>query len=278
MLSLLERQIAALKDRLVLLAPPDSRVPSSFRQVVSHDGQHRAMMRSVQRLRGSVYLRDGAVSEDDLSQDGLHETPEDGRSWHLLMRSRKGGVSACIWYLEHEMLPAFQQLRVHNSALSRSYQWHDRVRRAVASEIALARMERVRYSEVGGWAVSDEARCTAEGVMMILATFGLSRALGGALGLATATVKHSSASMLQRLGLCRLDDIPSYFDPDYNCEMEMLRFDTRRSSPKYHTAIEILKASLAGVSVIRPEHASVTAHGLDTSMVSVARECLAVPA
>jgi len=193
------------------------------------------------------------------------------------MKNRDGTLGACIWYLEHDTLPAFQQLRAHNSALARSQTWHDRMRRAVASEIAQARLERVRYSEVGGWAVSEASRCTAEGLMMILATFGLSRALGGAIGLATATVRHSSAAILQRLGLSRLDDIPSYFDPDYNCEMEMLRFDTRRSSPKYHSAIEMLKTRLAGVSVLiglgdpAPMPAMAAA-------VSVARESLLVPA
>ncbi|MEO7192530.1 MAG: hypothetical protein ABI051_15865 [Vicinamibacterales bacterium] len=280
MLSLLERQIAAIEHRLVLLAPPDSHIPSYFGNVTSDETQHRRLVTDMQRLRGSVYLQDGAVTRHDLSSDGLHETPEDARSWHLLMRDEDGGLSACIWYLEHNTLPAFQQLRAQNCPLSRSYEWHDHVRRAVAAEVALARLERVRYSEVGGWAVSEAARCTTEGLMMILATFSLSRALGGALGLATATVRHSSASMLQRLGLSKLEDIPSYYDPEYDCEMELLRFDTRRSSPKYHDAIEMLKSRLSAVSVIVPEEAPVMA-GAGARMpgmaISLARECLTLP-
>lgn len=279
MSSLLERQIEAVEERMLLLAPPGARVPSFFSNVTADDAEHSDLVASVQGLRGSVYLKDGAVTHDDLSAEGLHQTAEDARSWHLLMRNKEGGLSACIWYLEHATLPAFQQLRAHHSPLSQSRDWHDRVRRAVAAEVALARLERVRYSEVGGWAVSEESRGTAEGVMMILATFGLSRALGGALGLATATVRHSSAAILQRLGLSRLDGIPSYYDPHYDCEMELLRFDTRRSSPKYHGAIEMLKQRLSTVPVILSEDATLMATAASGSQtVSVSRECFALSA
>jgi hypothetical protein len=278
MLSLLERQIAAIDHRLVLLAPPESHVPTFFGNVTGDEVEHRRLVTDMQRLRGSVYLRDGAVTPDDLSSEGLHKTPEDARSWHLLMRNEEGGLSACIWYLEYNTLPAFQQLRARHCALSRSYDWHDRVRRAVAGEVAQARVERVRYSEVGGWAVSEKARCSTEGLMMILATFSLSRALGGALGLATATIRHSSAAMLQRLGLSKLDQIPSYYDPDYDCEMELLRFDTRHSSPKYHAAIEMLKSRMASVSVIVPDESPVMAPShVPAPAVRISGECLTLP-
>jgi hypothetical protein len=44
--------------------------------------------------------------------------------------------------------------------------------------------------------------------------------------------------------------VPSYFDPKYNCEMELLRFDSRRPNVKYAGLIELLRDRLANVSVI----------------------------
>jgi hypothetical protein len=274
-MSLLERHIASLENRLVLLAPPNASIPDFFRNVRRDVASHTRLVRNMQKLRGQVYLEDGAICELDLSDDGLHQTPEDNRSWHLLMRGHGDDINACIWYMEYNTLPSFQQLRAQHCPLAQDYGWRDQIRRAVAAEVAQARMERVRYSEVGGWAVTEAARSTVEGIMMILGTFGLSRALGGALGLATATVRHSSASMLQRLGLTRLADVPSYFDPDYSCEMELLRYDTRRSSPKYHQAIEMLKTKLASVPVLMAESLpSMASEAALAGLVRMSRERL----
>jgi hypothetical protein len=44
--------------------------------------------------------------------------------------------------------------------------------------------------------------------------------------------------------------VPSYYDPKYKCEMELLRFDSRRPSAKYNGLIESLKDKLANVSVV----------------------------
>lgn len=254
--SLLERSIASIDQRLVLLAPPQASVPGLFGNV-SHDSEeHERLMREMQRLRGSVYSRDGAISKDDLKQ-GLHQTAEDARSWHLLMRDAREGVSACIWYLEHPQSPSIHDLRMRHCPLVSAEHSRDGLRSAIGVELQQARREKVAYAEVGGWAVSQRSRCTPESLMLILATFSLSRVMGGALGLATATVRHSSAAILRRLGLAQLDIAgvggSAYFDARYNCEMELLRFDTRRSSPKYDGLIEMLKDRLADVAVVVPE-------------------------
>jgi hypothetical protein len=44
--------------------------------------------------------------------------------------------------------------------------------------------------------------------------------------------------------------IPTYYDPGSRCEMEVLRFDTRRSSPRYHSFIDSLTLQLATVPVV----------------------------
>jgi hypothetical protein len=93
------------------------------------------------------------------------------------------------------------------------------------------------FGEVGGWAVAEEYRGTIEPVRIILATYALLELLGGCVGLATATFHHGSCCILQRLGLTRFQiegqEMTPYFDPAYDCDMEMLEFDSRRPNPKY---------------------------------------------
>jgi hypothetical protein len=253
MLRLLERNIASVDERLVLLAPPQAVVPPHFRNVTYDDAKHRELVREMQRLRGSVYLEEGNVRNDQLTDDGLHATPEDARSWHLLMRDRGGRVSACAWYMEHDNSATINSLRVRNCPLARVGDWSDRLREAVEAELAKARRDQLRYAEVGGWAVSRERRCTSEGLVLALAAYGLCRALGGALGITTANVKHSSSSILRRLGGAYLEAegtaIPAYFDNHYNADIEILRFDSRHPAGKYSGLIDALRHKLSNVAV-----------------------------
>ena len=122
MLKLLERNIASIEQRLVIVSPP-SQAESAFGDVQVDAGAHRRLLREMQKLRGSIYLHDGAVSREQLSREGLHMTPEDERSWHLLMLGPRGNVSACVWYMEHADDASFDQLRVRNSPLAKQQQW-----------------------------------------------------------------------------------------------------------------------------------------------------------
>lgn len=261
MLRLLERNIASVDRRLVLLAPADTSVPKHFMNVTVDPVRHDRLVGEMQRLRGEIYLQDGAVGRHQLTEDGRHHTPEDERSWHLLMLDRQRQVSSCAWYMEHDETARFEHLRVRNSPLAQAEGWSDTLWRAVESELERARREGLRYAEVGGWAVAKKSRCTSEGLLLALAAYSLGRTLGGALGLTTATVRHSSSAILRRLGGSLLElggsTVPPYFDPRYNCQMELLRFDSRRPNAKYGGLIELLGTKLANVTVISTErHAS----------------------
>ena len=153
----------------------------------------------MQAVRGNVYLQGGYVTPEELS-NGLHQTPEDEKSWHLLMTDAKGHVSSCGWYLNHQNTASVEDLRVRNCPLARDAEWREKLYAAVDSEIARARRDGLHYAELGGWAVSKEHRCTSEGLMLALAGYGLSRLLGGAIGITAANVTHASSSILRRLG------------------------------------------------------------------------------
>ena len=189
-----------------------------------------------------------------MSADGLHQTPEDERSWHLLWTDSRGHVSSCAWYLEHHNTTSVRNLRVRHCPLSGLNEWRAKLYRAVEMEIAQARRANLHYAEVGGWAVSKDRRCTSEGLVLALAAYGLCRMLGGALGITTANVTHASSSILRRLGGSYLEydgaRMPAYFDPGYITRIELLRFDSRRPSSKYARLVELLTTKLESVSVV----------------------------
>ena len=262
MVKLLERQIRTLDRRLILLAPWQVTIPSLFTNTDTDVERHEARLREVQRLRGGTYLRDGAVQRAELSSEGLHQTREDERSWHLVMVDGQQRITACVWYLQHDTIMAPQNLRVNACPLARLPAWRDTVMKAVALELSRAQVDRLRYVEIGGWAVATEHRGTCDGVLLALAAYSLGRCFGGALGLTTATVRHSSSTILRRLGGSPLEaagvTVPPYFDPQYNCVMELLRFDSRLPTPQYAGLIELLRAQLATVLVVA-RHSQATA-------------------
>ncbi len=254
MRSLLERGLATVEQRLVLVAPDGARIPEMFRQVVVDSVHHQRLVTEMQSMRGRVYLQGGYVRPEQLSPEGLHRTPEDRRSWHLLMTDARGRVSSCGWYLNHENTASINDLRVRHCPLARLAEWRDRLHAAVESEIARARLAGVYYAELGGWAVSRERRCTSEGLMLALAGYGLSGVLGEAIGITAANVTHASSSILRRLGGSYLEvegwTIPAYYDPTYHTMIELLRFDSRSPSLKYSGLVELAKSALAKVPVI----------------------------
>ena len=140
--------------------------------------RHERLIGEMQALRGGVYLEGGYLTPEQLSAGGRHQTPEDEKSWHLLITDARGQVSSCGWYLNHENTASVDDLRVRNCPLARVAEWREKLYAAVESEIARARRAGLYYAELGGWAVSKERRCSSEGLMLALAGYGLSRLSG----------------------------------------------------------------------------------------------------
>lgn len=253
-MKLLERSIVSVDERLVLLAPPDRYTPPSFRNVDFDFDRHEQLVREVQRFRAAIYVEDDALQPHQVSADGLHHTEEDEKSWHLLMLNRKGRLAACAWYREYNNKVHFDRLRLRNCPLARARDWRDKLWKAVESEIASARRHGLHYVEVGGWAVAKEERHTSEGVVLALAAYGLARICGDVIGITTATARHGSAAILRGIGGRPLEVdgeiVPSYYDPSYRCEMDILRFDSREPSSRFSCAIEMLRERLREVRVI----------------------------
>ncbi|HEV1285826.1 MAG TPA: hypothetical protein VNU44_10955 [Bryobacteraceae bacterium] len=239
---------------LLLLAPADAEIPNTLTGVEWNPQSHSALLASLQRLRGRVYLEDGAIERSALSTDGRYIQPADEEAWHLIALNGRGVVSGCARYMAHPGYVRFRDTGVSNSPLSWSADWASSLRTAVKSEIERANRLAIDFVEVGGWALTPELRGTSAALRIALGTFSVARLLGGCIGLTTATSRHSSASILGRIGGQPLTtggrEIPGYFDPAYRCHMEILRFHSARPNPRFERSIEDLKNHLSTVPVI----------------------------
>jgi hypothetical protein len=240
--------------RFILLSPPGLSLPGAFRKVDGDPVRRQALLDDMQRLRGRIYLKDGAISEWHLTPDGRHFQPVDERSWHLLIVDRDNRVVGCTRYLQHPQATSFHRLRVCTAALAHSEQWSQSLRNAVEAELETARKCGFSFVEVGGWALDESLRGSSDAVRSVLFTFAWSHVIGGCLGLSTATHRNGSASILRRIGGRPLEwggqTLPPYYDPQYKCDMEVIRFDSRSPSARYEHAIGEIKAQIPTMTVV----------------------------
>jgi hypothetical protein len=208
----------------------------------------------MQRLRGRIYLRDGAIRPDDLSIDGRHRMLVDDQSWHLLLLDEKRNIAGCARYRVHPPSAQFKDLGVASSAVARSTRWAAAFQTAVEEELKGAHEIGLPYIEMGGWAIAEHLRGTRHFLLSVLASYAFVRLIPGAFAICPATERNGSAAVLRRIG-GRLFEvsttpIPAYFDARYGCQMQMLRFDARQSPPGYEESVQQLMARLIESPVI----------------------------
>jgi len=237
----------------VLLSPSNTVVPDCFGPVTAEAAQRDQLLAAMQRLRGRIYLEDGAIEAGHLT-DGRHRVDLDEGSWHLLVVDEDDQVRGCVRFHAYPEATRFSELNVARSPLAYSAQWGGKLRGAVESELALSRRLDLPCVEIGGWALAEEIRGTSEAVRMALAMYSLSQALGGSVGISTVTRRHCSASILRRIGGNSLKydglELPPYDDPQFKCEMEVLRFYSWAPNPRYEVWIEEIKQELRATSVL----------------------------
>lgn len=240
----------------ILLAPPLARLTEIFHSVKVDCLQHAWFLAEVQRLRGRVYLHDGAIEGRQLSSDGRFEHPHDQTSWQLLLINSLGRVSGGMRYRPADEA-SFHHLDIARSALAKSDKWGVRLRKAVEAKRADAQRREISYAEVGGWALTEEVRGSRQAFRMAVTIYALAQLLGGALCTTTATTRHRSSTILKKIGGYGLAsdglELPPYYDPQYRCEMEILGFDSHFPNPKYKLWVEESRRHLANLTVICAE-------------------------
>jgi hypothetical protein len=250
-------QSTGSRRSFLLLAPPKALLSRFRGQVRTIPESHAGLMAQMQRLRGRVYLKDGAIRTSDLTPDGRFISPVDRESWHLLTVDCDERVIGCARLLAHSRSTQFSRLTVSHSAIAKAPEWAAKVSQSIEAEMERARQLNFLWLEMGGWALSDELRGTTEALLYALSTYAWSQLMGGALGISTATERNGSASILRRLGGkcldCDGEALPPYYDENYQCQMELLRFDSRMPNPKYKSTVENLRAQMAFVPVVCAE-------------------------
>lgn len=246
-------QRAVSDSDLVVLAPGRasgflSANSSSFVNLTYDWSRRQKLLDSMQRFRGAVALEEGAVTPSKLTPDGRHEMPIDNSSWHLLLM-RQGAIAGCMRYAAHPASARATDLLVWQSALAKSRDWSFSLRAAIEKELAGARRRNFHFGEPGGWVLSSALRGSTDAVKLALGGFALAIVLGGAVGVCTATRKNHSASILKRLGGRPLGfgeaTLPAYYEPNYGCEIEILRFDSESISATYGKAVRDLSLQLS---------------------------------
>jgi hypothetical protein len=244
--------------RTILLAPPIASLTEIFQSVKVNCLEHAWFLAEVQRLRGRVYLHDGAIEARQLCSDGRLVHPHDKTSWQLLVTNSFGQVSGCLRYRPADEA-SFHHLDIARSALAYSDKWGVRLREAVEAKKADAVRREISYAELGGWALTEEQRGTRQALRMTLTVYALAQMLGGAVGTTTATTRHHSSTILKKVGGTGLVsdglELPPYYDPQYKCEMEILGFDSHYPNPKYKVWVEDCRRHLANLTVICAESA-----------------------
>jgi hypothetical protein len=247
-------KLTPLHSQLLLLAPSASGVPDSFSNPSFDPARHTQMLAKAQKLRGRIYVEDGAIERNELTPDGKHYIASDEESWHILTLDSAGEVSGCTRYLAHENTASFTQLGVRQSALAKCDQWGAALRSAIEQDLQIARRRDFAYVEMGGWALREDVRCSTEALRVALGAYALARNLGGAISVTTATARHCSSSILRRIGGQPLavgrTELPAYHDPRYKCEMTILRFDSDQPNPRYEGWIEQIRQELLNAPVI----------------------------
>src|SRR5690242_1808240 len=115
----LEMKLTPIHGQFLLLAPK----PQSFFNLNIDPERHAEMLVQAQKLRGRIYVEEGAIAPTELRRDGRHYMASDEESWHILTLDSEGKVSGCARFLMHENTVAFDRLGVRHSALAKCDQW-----------------------------------------------------------------------------------------------------------------------------------------------------------
>jgi predicted GNAT family N-acyltransferase len=237
-----------------ILGPDQNHSAVVLRNCGENGQLHHRYLSAMQRLRGRVYLCDGAIRPYEVELDGRFEMDGDEDAWHLLLVDDAGEIIGCARYMIYPKTACFNSLRISRSALARDLQWAWKLRQAVEADLQLARDRNLLYVEIGGWALSEEWRRTKAALETAVGSYALGNLWGGALGSCTATVRHGSASILRRLGGSSFqfkgEPLPVYFDAQYGCNMELLRFEDQCPVSRFEPLIKQLTSKLERVQVI----------------------------
>ena len=241
--------------RFQLLAPSEITTPSLWGAIAPNADLYEHYLSSLQRLRASTYLDDGAIQIEQIDHSGRFRMRQDEQCWHFLLVDSEHQVVGCVRYLAHPNTASFEDLWIAQSPLALDSVWGLKLRGAVKSDLCWARERNLAFIEVGGWAIDLGYRHTRAALEVMLASFAWSQLIGGGLGCSTATFRNDSASILRRIGGTSLEyegeALPPYNDPRYGCRMEVLHFHFQSFDARFRKIVDDIRLHLEHSTVIQ---------------------------
>jgi hypothetical protein len=237
------------KLQFKILAPSQKEVPGTVTHMQACAESHSDVMFDLQMLRGSVY-REYAGIAATLLPDGRHWHKLDAESWHIVLQDSDGIVIGCARY--RPITNNFEQLICSKAAIALSPVTGPVFRSAFAQQFADARRRGLHYGEASAWALSERARCSTAAVNIALMSFAVAEWLGGGVGLTTASTRHHASLILRRLGGTPLAGFAPYYEPMFDCSIELLHFDIANLEPRYLSKLEDVRAELRRTPVLWP--------------------------
>src|SRR3954469_5716366 len=165
-----------------LLAPTKPGNAQHFSHLAKDEHLYSQFLSGMQRLRGAIYLKDGAIRSCELDDEGRHRMQGDEQSWHLLLLDERKSVIGCARYLVHTGDVSYDRLRISHSTLAHHRVWGSKVRAAAEAGLRCVRDARLSYVEVGGWAVWEELRVTRAALEILVGSYALGQLWGGCIG------------------------------------------------------------------------------------------------
>ena len=237
------------KPQFKILAPSRKDVPKAIAYAAHASQDHQKLMHALQMLRGGVY-REYAGIAATLLPDGRHWHALDDQSWHILLEDAEGTVVGCARY--RPILVGFEQLICSKAAVAQSPVTGPVFRSAFAQQFADAKRRGIHYGEASAWALSEKARCSTAAVNIALMSFALAEWLGGGVGLTTASTRHHASLILRRLGGSPLAGFAPYYEPMFDCSIELLHFDISNLEVRYQAKVDEMREQLRQTLILCP--------------------------
>ncbi len=237
------------KPQFKILAPSRREVPKALMPAAVSSESHANLMFGLQMLRGGVY-REYAGIAATLLPDGRHYHQLDDQSWHILLQDSEGQVVGCARY--RPIQGGFEQLICSKAAVALSPVTGHVFRSAFAQQVADAKRRGLHYGEASAWALSEKARCSTAAVNIALMSFALAEALGGGVGLTTASTRHHASLILRRLGGSPLAGFAPYYEPMFDCSIELLHFDINQLEPRYESKLAEMREEVRKTPLLCP--------------------------
>ena len=235
-----------------ILAPSRVEFPRNLTHGVASSELHSKLMFDLQKLRGRIYQEYAGIAAT-LQPDGRHWHRLDASSWHIILEDGEGEVVGCARY---RPIVAFDELICSKAAIAECPVNGPIFRSAFAQQVNDARRRGLHYGEASAWALSEKARCSTAAVNIALMSFALAEWLGGGVGLTTASTRHHASLILRRLGGNPLANFEPYYEPMFDCKIELLYFDINNLEPRYAVKVDEMRAELRRTPIFCPVEAS----------------------